>query len=255
MYLNEHHAHRDHAQGSQGAQTNEKQLDTQPSKPTRRFYGKNVAVSSRLIVFWSVVFCLVSVLAVVAAGVTGSIAARRGRSLNSWSVFLPASFFRENANADRWISSMSTMRNLDSSLNGNCSSTANGTSGANPSNSQSAQDADPESFISTSDCSDLSSPYIPTLTSMGTTSSNISFDIKCGTDYNEPSADFMTLAAFTFEDCIAACASFNEVCGLGSQPLPIDRSTRLSPAPNSLLKPRSLSQDSDYLLEEEIILT
>ena len=46
---------------------------------------------------------------------------------------------------------------------------------------------------------------------MALTSSNVSFNIKCDTDYSDPDADFLTVAVFTFEDCIAACASFNEV--------------------------------------------
>ena len=33
-----------------------------------------------------VLFCFISVLAFVAAGITGSMAAKRGRNLNSWSV-------------------------------------------------------------------------------------------------------------------------------------------------------------------------
>ena len=112
--------------------------------------------------------------------------------------------------------SLSTMRSLDTTINATDSSiagnsTANCPSTTGPSNSQSSQDSDAESFISTSDCSALSSPYIPTLTSMALNSSNISFDIKCGTDYNDEGADFLTVAAFTFEDCIAACASFNLV--------------------------------------------
>lgn len=112
---------------------------------------------------------------------------------------------------------MSTIHNLDTSLNASSCSTANffsnanNSSGANDSNSASSQDSNPESFVATSDCSSLSSPYIPSLTSMALTSSNISFEIKCGTDYWDPDADFMTVAVFTFEDCIAACASFNEV--------------------------------------------
>ena len=46
---------------------------------------------------------------------------------------------------------------------------------------------------------------------MALTSSNVSFNIKCDTDYPDADADFLTVAVFTFEDCIAACASFNEV--------------------------------------------
>ena len=46
---------------------------------------------------------------------------------------------------------------------------------------------------------------------MALTSSNVSFNIKCDTDYSGSDADFLTVAIFTFEDCIAACANFNEV--------------------------------------------
>lgn len=125
---------------------------------------------------------------------------------------------------------MSTIHNFDTSLNAsscstaifssnsNNSSTVKDPSGANDSNSASSQDSNPESFVATSDCSSLSSPYIPSLTSMALTSSNISFEIKCGTDYWDPDADLMTVAVFTFEDCIAACASFNEVCVSGTKP-------------------------------------
>ena len=105
---------------------------------------------------------------------------------------------------------MSTVQKLDS-FNSNSTCPPNLSTTNTTASSSSAQNADPGSFISTSDCSTLSSPYIPTLTSLSLTSSNISFTIKCDTDYSDPDADFMTVAVFTFEDCIAACASFNEV--------------------------------------------
>ena len=133
---------------------------------------------------------------------------------------------------------MSTVRNLDACIGANNCSTANYSSNAknssaagapsttknsssqtsdnsqsvtDNSSSQGFQDSKPGSFVATSDCSSLSSPYIPSLTSMALTSSNVSFNIKCDTDYTDPDADFLTVAVFTFEDCIAACASFNEV--------------------------------------------
>ena len=133
---------------------------------------------------------------------------------------------------------MSTVRNLDARIGANNCSTANTPSIAkasstadapsttqtsisqtsnnsqpttDESSSQGFQDSQPGSFVSTSDCSSLSSPYVPSLTSMALTSSNVSFNIKCDTDYSDPDADFLTVAVFTFEDCIAACASFNEV--------------------------------------------
>lgn len=140
-----------------------------------------------------------------------------------------------DADADGRIFSMSTVRNLDACIGANNCSTANYSSNAknsstadaasttnnsssqtsqsttDKSSSQGFQDSEPGSFVATSDCSSLSSPYVPSLTSMALTSSNVSFNIKCDTDYSDPDADFLTVAVFTFEDCIAACASFNEV--------------------------------------------
>lgn len=130
------------------------------------------------------------------------------------------------------------MRNLNACIGANNCSTANSSSNAknsstadapsatknsssqpfdgfqptmDNSHSQDFQDSNPESFISTSDCSSLSSPYVPSLTRMAPTSSNVSFNIKCDTDYSDPDAGFLTVAVFAFENCIAACASFNEV--------------------------------------------
>lgn len=101
-YLNEADTQWHHGQNSYEVGAQEKQLDSEPSKPTRRFHGKNIVVSSRVIVFWSVTLGLVSVLAVVAAGVVGSVAARRGRNLSSWSVLFLRAFSRR-ANADSSI--------------------------------------------------------------------------------------------------------------------------------------------------------
>lgn len=112
---------------------------------------------------------------------------------------------------------MNTVQNLDAAIKASESScannlcTANDSSTINSSDYENLQDANPESFISTSDCSALSSPYIQIVTSTGLTSSKISFNAKCDADYNDPDAGFMTVAVFTFEDCIAACASYNEV--------------------------------------------
>ena len=36
------------------------------------------------------------------------------------------------------------------------------------------------------------------------------FDIHCGIDFYLHNADFMAFKAFTFEDCIGACANFNQ---------------------------------------------
>lgn len=81
-----HRTHWDHAQILYGEQP---ELDLQSSTSTQRPQKQQTGVPSRIVVFWSVTFCIFSVLAVVAAGVAGSIAARRGRNLSSWSVFLP----------------------------------------------------------------------------------------------------------------------------------------------------------------------
>lgn len=112
---------------------------------------------------------------------------------------------------------MSTVQNLEIDINATSSSTTNNdTCTAH----NSVQNSNPETFIATSDCSALTSPYTPTLTSTALTSSNNSFDIKCGTDYADPDADLMTVAVFTFEDCIAACASFNQVNTSREKPFP-----------------------------------
>ena len=87
MYLNDHRTHLDHEKHSYGTEPHFQHPDTQLSKSKQRFFGKNIAVPSRFIVFWSIIFCLLAVLAVVAAGVAGSIAAKRGRNLSSWSGF------------------------------------------------------------------------------------------------------------------------------------------------------------------------
>ena len=86
IYLNEHGSHTHDGQNLHGEQAHENNLEIQPSKPKGRFFGKDAAVPTRRIFFWSVFFCFISVLAVVAAGVTGSMAAKRGSNLNSWSV-------------------------------------------------------------------------------------------------------------------------------------------------------------------------
>ena len=100
IYLNQPSTDWAQGQNPHGIQVHEKQLNDQQSKPTSRLSGRNTAETSRFMVFWSVLFCLVSVLAIVAAGVTGSIAARRGRNLNSWLVFFPQAGLKStNANS------------------------------------------------------------------------------------------------------------------------------------------------------------
>ena len=52
------------------------------------------------------------------------------------------------------------------------------------------------------DCSALSSPY--------TAFTNAQFDIQCKTEYPTPSKLLLAVYVFQFEDCINACASYNE---------------------------------------------
>lgn len=96
----------------------------------------------------------------------------------------------------------------ETATNGNASSAASVSPATNGSN---AKDSKPEFFVSTSDCSVLTSPSSPALTSTGLTVKNDSFIIKRDTDYSDPDADFLKGAVSTFEDRIAACASYNQV--------------------------------------------
>ena len=86
IYLNQSGTPWHHGENLHGDQTHENHLETDPSKSKGRISGKDTAVPTRPIVFWSVLLCFISVLAVVAAGITGSMAAKRGSNLNSWSV-------------------------------------------------------------------------------------------------------------------------------------------------------------------------
>ncbi len=56
------------------------------SKPKDLAQGGRVRVRPRFIFCWGTLFALVSILAIVAAGVAGSIAVRRGNNLDTWSV-------------------------------------------------------------------------------------------------------------------------------------------------------------------------
>lgn len=112
--------------------------------------------------------------------------------------------------------SMSTIQNIETDINATSSATAN--NNFCTANNSDTQDSNPGTFIATSDCSALTSPYTPNLISTALTSSNNTSDIKCGTDYPDPDADFLTVAVFTFEDCIAACASYNQVSASKGKP-------------------------------------
>lgn len=83
-YLNEQSTHGYRGQIPYGVLPDARHLETQISMPTPRSHEKKITVPSRFVVFWSIMFCLVSVLAVVAAGVAGSIAVRRERDLSTW---------------------------------------------------------------------------------------------------------------------------------------------------------------------------
>ena len=72
------------------ADTNTEPTQTQSlqlSKPRDLGQGRRVRMRPSFIVFWSVMFALVSVLAIVATGVAGSIAVRRGKHVDTWFVF------------------------------------------------------------------------------------------------------------------------------------------------------------------------
>ena len=51
-------------------------------------------------------------------------------------------------------------------------------------------------------CSALSSPY--------TAFTDAQFNIQCKTDYSSPSSNLLAIYVFLFEDCINACASYNQ---------------------------------------------
>ena len=108
---------------------------------------------------------------------------------------------------------MNTIQKLNATLNANDSSdSTNSSIGENSSSTKNAtcNNSDAASFIPTSDCTSLSSPYTPLISILGAYRSNNSFNIHCDTDYIYGPADFMSFLAFTFEDCIMACASYNQ---------------------------------------------
>ena len=108
---------------------------------------------------------------------------------------------------------MNTLQKLNATLNVKDSSDSNNSLGIDNSTSTTnttCQNTDAASFIPTSDCTSLASPYTPSTGILGLSTSNFSFNIHCDTDYEDTSVDFITFLAFTFEDCIAACASYNQ---------------------------------------------
>ena len=108
---------------------------------------------------------------------------------------------------------MNTLQKFNATLNSNDSSDSNNSRGTDNSTSTTnttCQNTDAASFIPTSDCTSLASPYTPPTSILGLSTSNDSFNIHCDTDYMDASVDFMSFLAFTFEDCIVACASYNQ---------------------------------------------
>ena len=111
---------------------------------------------------------------------------------------------------------MLTLGELNATLNAKDSSDdikPNSTDNSSGTANITCQNSDAASFIPTSDCNSLASPYTPQLYFQGITAKNNSFNIHCDTDYGSPSVDpvdFMSFLAFTFEDCIEGCASYNQ---------------------------------------------
>ena len=104
---------------------------------------------------------------------------------------------------------MNTLQNLTATLHaGETPDRNNSTTTDNP--NAKCTNTNAASFVATSDCSSLASPYTPPSASLGTSTSNSSFNIYCDTDFEYVPADFLSFTAFTFEDCIAACASYNQ---------------------------------------------
>lgn len=112
---------------------------------------------------------------------------------------------------------MHTLQSLNETLNMNSSSPKHSTDSDNSTiaanstcQSSNSSNSNSGSFVATSDCSSLASPYTPPTSILGLPTSNNSFNIHCDTDYSTSSMDFMAFLAFTFEDCIAACAGYNQ---------------------------------------------
>ena len=112
---------------------------------------------------------------------------------------------------------MLTLQELNATLNAKDSSDDNRSSGTDNSTSTANttyQNSDAAYFIPTSDCTSLASPYTPPTSMLGLlapATSNSFFNIHCNTDYSRPQlVDFMSFLAFTFEDCIVGCASYNQ---------------------------------------------
>ena len=104
------------------------------------------------------------------------------------------------------------MQDPNTKLNANASSPANTSTQVKSTDiaNSTSQNSNPSTFITTSDCGSLDSPYTPPGRSLIRGKEIQSFDLHCGTDLSRKNTEFMGFIAFTFEDCIAACANFNQ---------------------------------------------
>ncbi|KAM0798454.1 hypothetical protein BDR22DRAFT_964574 [Usnea florida] len=168
----------------------------QPPETVESGQGGRLRVSIGSISCWWFLSILVAVLAIVVAGVLGSVAAKTKKHLDTCTV---------------------TLQGLTATLNAKDSSDGNkshGTENSTGTANTTCRNSDAASFIPTSDCTSLASPYTPQLYFEGIIAQNNSFNIHCDTDYPSSSlinsVDFMSFLAFTFEDCIVGCASYNQ---------------------------------------------
>ena len=106
---------------------------------------------------------------------------------------------------------MNTLQDLNLKLSANSSSPANTFIGVNSTDTANStcQNCNPSTFIATSDCGSLASPYTPPSKISRLRTDGKSFNLHCGTDFYDHNTDIVAFTAFTFEDCIGACATFN----------------------------------------------
>ena len=106
---------------------------------------------------------------------------------------------------------MNTLQNLNTKLRANASSPANTSIGVNSTDiaNSTCQNSNPWTFITTSDCGSLASPYTPSSSSSRLRMDSKPFDLYCGTDFYLHNTIIIAFTAFTFEDCIGDCATFN----------------------------------------------
>ena len=106
---------------------------------------------------------------------------------------------------------MNTLQNLNTKLSANAPSPANTSIGVNSTDTANStcQNWNPATFNTTSNCGSLASPYTPPSVISRLKTDGKSFDLYCGTDFYLLNTIIMTFTAFTFEDCIGVCATFN----------------------------------------------